>query len=97
MNFYLVIENVAEELSWLSPDDRWTLFLMPLIDALTAKGLGTVLNVDELVQEVDGRRIIVGNEIAMKVSDLEQGWTLIRQIETEAQARLHEKRHKEHC
>jgi hypothetical protein len=84
MKFYLVIENAAEELGWLSPADRWHLFLLPLTKALLAEKIGKVLYVDELIQDDNGQKIMVGNEIAMRVTDLEKATVLIRQIEQKA-------------
>ena len=89
MNFYLVIENAGEELGWLSPAERWQLFLLPLTKALSDQKIGKVLYLDELIQDDNGQKILVSNEISMRVTDLEKATVLIRQIEKAAeQAKL---------
>lgn len=84
MPFFLVIEDVEEALAWLDPGERWTLFLQPLMAALAEERLGAVLEAESLVEEVEGRTIVVGDEIAMEVTDTGRAWELIRRIERQA-------------
>ena len=84
MNFYLMIENLNEELIELSPADRWTRFLEPLIKALAAEKLGEVLALDRLVQESEGRWMVVGDKITISVADLERGTALVNRIKEAA-------------
>jgi len=84
MNFYLIIENLNEELIDLSPADRWTRFVEPLVNALSAEKLGEVLALDRLVQDSEGGRIVVGDKITISVADLERGTALVNRIKEAA-------------
>lgn len=87
MPWFLVIENVEKELAWLEPHERWSLFLQPLRDALAEEQLGEILNIDELIREEGGRRTLVGDEIAIEVSDLDRARDVLRRIEHQARDR----------
>jgi hypothetical protein len=86
MPFFLSIEDLEEELAWLDPAERWELILQPLMRALAQEQLGKVLNPDSLVREVDGRKVVDADEIAMEVTDLEKARELVLRIEQQAMA-----------
>jgi hypothetical protein len=83
MNFYLMIENLNEELIELSPTDRWTRFVEPLIKALAAEKLGKVLALS-LGSRIGGRWMVVDDKITISVADLERGTALVNRIKEAA-------------
>lgn len=84
MSFFLSIENIDEELAWLDPAERWELFLAPLIRALAEEHLGEVIDVESLVSNSDGRRVVIADEISIEVSDTEGAAELALRIEQQA-------------
>ena len=88
MHLFLLIENLEQQLSWMSPADRWQSFLEPLINTLREEQLGKVLDIDKLVADSNHGKVVVGNELAMRVSDLPRTIQLIRRIEQQAATRM---------
>lgn len=86
MTYFLVIDNIDEVLSWLEPAERWDLFLEPLIQGLNEAKLGTVLDVESLVEESGGQKRVISNEIAIEVSNFEKAQALLCRIQTAARA-----------
>ncbi|MFO0969943.1 MAG: hypothetical protein U0793_30690 [Gemmataceae bacterium] len=64
----------------LAPAERWVRFVKPLHDALTRTRVGKILDLDEVMQEVDGRPVVAADQLEIELKTWSGGMRLLNRI-----------------